>query len=958
MDQIGTSPLVRTFSKGKMNKAFDERVLPDGEYIDALNVRTGSTELSSLGALENSLGNTIVDDIMYNGSVLTGAKCLGAFADSSNERIYWFITKPNVVDMVLSHDMKTSTTTYHVVSTSVLNFNESYLINGINLINGLLFWTDGLNPPRKIQVNRSYPQPVAGVDQITEEDINVIVKPPIFSPDIVMINIPNEENYIDDRMVSFAYRYQYKDGEYSAMSPFSDIAFEPGAFQLDYATYNNAGMENLFNAVEVSFNTGGKNVVGIDLCFKLSDGNVINVIEKYDKELNGWLDNSTQTVVFSNKKIYTTLTQSELLRLYDNVPLKAKAQTVMGNRIMYGNYTDGYDIASEDGIPINMDFSSELISAEIDPNEQVSSISNGVSYTIDATSSVPIDGSRVEITLDPSLLKKNNNLIIEFTISHDSFGGDPSYLDAPENQFSYTFVFSMIRDYVSVNDLITSAEFVSAVSSVVTPISNCSDGISLTDAFNCSLVAKPASGSVPAWEKVGTGISGVDQGFAITADVTDVNKFYIQCLAAKYRLEDPVGVFTYAYEYFSNSLVTVSIEVPGANRSLHSNRDYEAGIVYLDDYGRSSTVLACPQNTIFCPPSASDKKNSIRLTINNIAPYWAKYYRVFMKQSKSGYDTIFSDIYYTDQDGFTWFKINGENASKISTSSNLIVKKDSVGPLDVLTKTKPLEVVFKTEDFISDNGIVEPAGLYMKIFASNFSAITKPNSNVEIKEGRTGSLTQIALPLYEDNPFYNSSNPVGPTNQPYRPIPIPAGSLVHIKFSLRRSGRGTKCESYNYNYDKRFTAARDYDSLLDMVIFQNIDFTEGTYSGGEDQNNGTQDNTLSAFGCYTPSIGGNCAFYIPPIQGTDQWDFKKGYVGDDTLQPEDGRMYLIVAAGTKSCSGVWNNRRTLTNEASIVINQPSDIVIFETESDEAPADMYYESFDTYEIIDGYHQGDV
>ena len=33
----------------------------------------------------------------------------------------------------------------------------------------------------------------------------------------------------------------------------------------------------------VSFNTGGKNVVGVDVCFKLPESNVINVIEKIDK---------------------------------------------------------------------------------------------------------------------------------------------------------------------------------------------------------------------------------------------------------------------------------------------------------------------------------------------------------------------------------------------------------------------------------------------------------------------------------------------------------------------------------------------------------------------------------------------------------------------------------------------------------------------------------------------------
>jgi hypothetical protein len=46
----------KTFVNGRMNKSVDERLLPDGEYIDALNVRLGSTELSEVGAVENYKG--------------------------------------------------------------------------------------------------------------------------------------------------------------------------------------------------------------------------------------------------------------------------------------------------------------------------------------------------------------------------------------------------------------------------------------------------------------------------------------------------------------------------------------------------------------------------------------------------------------------------------------------------------------------------------------------------------------------------------------------------------------------------------------------------------------------------------------------------------------------------------------------------------------------------------------
>ncbi len=41
-----------------MNKSVDERLVPPGEYVNAINVRLGSTEISEIGAVENSKGNT------------------------------------------------------------------------------------------------------------------------------------------------------------------------------------------------------------------------------------------------------------------------------------------------------------------------------------------------------------------------------------------------------------------------------------------------------------------------------------------------------------------------------------------------------------------------------------------------------------------------------------------------------------------------------------------------------------------------------------------------------------------------------------------------------------------------------------------------------------------------------------------------------------------------------------
>ena len=147
-------PIVTTnFVRGRMNKSVDERLLPPGEYVNAINVRLGSTETTEIGAVENSKGNTKLTTLQYQGADLTNATCIGAYDDGANETIYWFITS-TTVDMIVSFDTKNELITYHVVSVSVLNFNTTNLINSVNKIGNLLFFTDDVNPPRKINVTK------------------------------------------------------------------------------------------------------------------------------------------------------------------------------------------------------------------------------------------------------------------------------------------------------------------------------------------------------------------------------------------------------------------------------------------------------------------------------------------------------------------------------------------------------------------------------------------------------------------------------------------------------------------------------------------------------------------------------------------------------------------------------------------------------------------------------------
>jgi hypothetical protein len=909
----------QNFIAGKMNKDYDERVIPSGQYVDAMNIRMGSTENNSVGAVENTKGNIKLTTLSYNGAPLSNeAKCIGVYEDGGTETIYWFVCDPIMdVDLVLSFNANNNVLVYHVISTSVLNFDQTYLINGINLIDDLLFWTDNYNPPRRINVNSNYPNPIAGVDQITDDDINIIVAPPINSPTLSMFEKSGGQNFMDDKFISFAYRYKYKDGEYSALSQFSDIAFTPGEFAINYETFENSGMFNAYNSVNVSFNTGSSNVVGVDLCFKLSDSNIVNVIDKYDKHDQGWLDNDTETINFTNQKIYTALTESELLRLFDNVPRLAKSQTTMGNRIFYGNYVDGYDIDT------TIDYNLTKVSEDIGFREIPVSLESS-DYLIDGTTK-NIANSNIKFDLTGCELTQGARIGLSINVDNSDFTGYPSYeTGAPLNLFNGAVSFVLSQDYASVYDLVTSPQFIDAITTNL-PIADCADGLSLTDDFNCYI--EPKAG----WDKAGTGIDSLGEGFRITPVVGE-DYFYIQLLAAKYYEElTPANI---AYEYFQDNGSTASYSRLESFNSLHSNRDYEVAIVYMDKYLRSSTALVANNNTVFFNADTSDTKNSIDVTIpaGTLAPSWADYYKFVVKPSKIDYEVIYSNIYYTDEvSNTTWFLLEGNNISKVQVGAFLIVKADSNGPLTNLIRVKVLDIKVQLENFLSGPSateVIEVPGVYMQLRASNFSAGTTDSSFIHRQTvgqyaypvGFVGGITY----LYEENPDYPATSPLE-----YRPIAIPAGSRVKFRFHNIRYGGDifNSGATYEYTFEKSFIANRNYNNLYDFVIGENISF-EDPFS--------------------------NIAFYqYQNLVNVSSFNFFTQYfenIFQFQYNTTNGQMALIWGSNIPNLGGNNNN-----GDGYIDISLAPDNIIFETEGIDSNGETFYEGSESLRVINRYHE---
>lgn len=354
--------IARNFGRGVMNKDVDERLLPDGQYRDALNITVGSSESSNIGSIQNIMGNEIIDDLVNIVSEdVVNAKAIGAIAVESINIIFWLVAS-DFFDGIFQYDVSQNEISRVIQSNksgpddpSQLNFNQSYTVTGINYIAGMLLWTDDLNEPFKINVSRARTYAVS--DPRIDNDIRLITPAPLYSPYIVMNNDGTQSNNMSEKFLYFATRFKRLDNEYTSLSPFTTSAFTPGDYEFDPQKGYNAAMVNESNKVDITFLTGDEFVKEIQLVMLDSTSKNVFIIDSFKKDELNISDNTSYTYAgFSNNKTYTSLPSSQVTRLFDNVPIKAKAQEQVGTRIAYGNYVQFYDIRDVDGNDISVDF--------------------------------------------------------------------------------------------------------------------------------------------------------------------------------------------------------------------------------------------------------------------------------------------------------------------------------------------------------------------------------------------------------------------------------------------------------------------------------------------------------------------------------------------------------------------------------------------------------------------------
>lgn len=772
----------RTFIKGVMNKDVDERLLDDGFFRHAENIIINTSEGNNVGAIEKCLSNKKLTSIGFAEDVET----LGTYVDNAKSKLYWWVTTNNSC-LVFEYDFN-SKVLYTLLEDDrkeedrVLNLQRNNLITGITKIvsdtpgKDLLLWTDNQMEICCINIERSKKYGKNGFDK---EDIYLIKRPPKEAPKVMMTFDSSFSNNIKDKFVTFAYRYKYLDGEYSAFSPFSNYAFEPLGLNIDFDTNDNIGMVNRYNAVMIYFQTGDKRVKEIQVLAKLSNSNTVYVVETFDKIKESWSDNTEKNILYSNNKLYIALQEKELFKQYDAVPRKSKALTTISNRLVLGNYTEGYNLLDADSNPIKVDFKSSFTSEQIEESLPISFI---------------LKGDTLYLSNSQKLLKNSVlNFNIDF-ITNEFVKG--------ETVFKYSGNLDLLidKDYNNINELFGSEIFKNYI-----------------EEFN----------------------KLIKQDLVTVVDDKVLIKTYPH-LTIRNGIEPNITFNIMYYEVNSEELyggsefttsTDVSLFKRGKGKSLKSNSDYEVAIVYEDEFKRSSTALTSLDNTIHIPLSKSDSINKLNVTISNKAPYWAKTFRVAVKTSMLTYETIIVTKFYSEG-VFTWCKLEGNSKDKVKEGDTLILKKDSTKVQPYIIEVEVLDKKYQELDFIkgnkdeNGNDIIEEAGTYIKIKPVGFSMNENnfQNHNREGSDSVKGSGNKPVVNLS----IFNIDNE--------GPLKLPVGSSVYLWIkSQNKPDRGWQENTFEKTYNislKDYTIDKWYqDNIENKPLWGTIGNAVDDYRG-------------------------------------------------------------------------------------------------------------------------------
>jgi hypothetical protein len=109
--------------------------------------------------------------------------------------------------------------------------------------------------------------------------------------------------------------------------------------------------------------------------------------------------------------------------------------------------------------------------------------------------------------------------------------------------------------------------------------------------------------------------------------------------------------------------------------SVKSIRTYQAGVVFIDQYGRETPVFTSKFGSTKVDIVNSDKQNKLTVSTTGAPPDWATHYKFFIKENSNEYYNLALDKFYDAEDGNVWLSFPSSERNKVDEETYLILKK-------------------------------------------------------------------------------------------------------------------------------------------------------------------------------------------------------------------------------------------------------------------------------------------
>ena len=677
---------VRTFVKGKMNQDLDERLVPNGEYRDALNINVSNSEGSDIGAIENVKGNLELKYESFNESTglytewsagyisdsMPNSTCIGSIADNVSEKIYWFIAS-DTISAIAEYDKNSDLIRPILVDTQgILNFSKDYLITGINIIEDLLFWTDNQKEPKVLNIkswinsteNFATHSVIYGRDFI-ERDIVVIKPAPLNQPQLTLstdlgagsTSTNAIYNFTDGVAPNGSIGTAIPIGTSVSINLSSPINVEPGEtlnFKCD--TPSSEGYEPVDDEGNPDVYLFSISVVSMDLGGTL---------------LNGVLQSGTAELI-SGSFDYEVEAAGEKNLFELTLPRFAYRYKYENNQ--YSPFSPFSEVAF---LPGEFDYTAA--------NGYNSGMINSVKRIILGGFDSPLPADVVELDI---LYKQDNALPVYKVDSLSPSDLEINYVEYEiTNNSANTVVFAFTNTKKNEQELsvfstqtitlIAAEGSLSPASLTDVVITSTSLGTVFEVVSELIYSLLPSNQILRPWDNVPRKAKAQE---AISNRIIYGN--YLQ----NYNAE-PFLKFDSSSTLVSQTPIGL---VNSPSKSIKSLRTYQLGVVFKDTYGRETPVFTDPSGVLSLQADVSDTANTLKLKIESPSPKnpdgseMFDSFKIFIKDPAAEYYNIIADRLYQSEDGESvWISVPSAETNKVAEGDFIILKKKDGAPVAV-----------------------------------------------------------------------------------------------------------------------------------------------------------------------------------------------------------------------------------------------------------------------------------